>query len=277
MQKGDEHMDYLSREGAPISSEMWTQIDNAVVETARKHLVCRRFLSLFGPLGPGVSHISIDSKEKEEAENGGFRYATGRRLLALPQLYEDFTLYWRDLEESSQNKSPLDLSAAMTAAQKAAKREDNLILFGNQELGQEGLLNAKDSFQIKRGNWKEGEDAFHDIAHGIAYLSSHNLLGRYALILSPDVYLDLQRILPGINILESERIAKLVNGRVYATGAFGANKAVLVCAEPQYMDLAVGCDLSIGYLETKDFNHAFRILETVCLRIKEPSAIVRFE
>lgn len=115
------------------------------------------------------------------------------------------------------------------------------------------------------------------MAHGIAHLSSSSLLGRYALILSPDVYLDLQRLVPNVGLLELDRISKLVDGRVYATGAFGANKAVLVCAESQYMDLAVGADLGVGYLELKDFNHAFRILETAALRIKDPNAIVVFE
>ena len=74
-----------------------------------------------------------------------------------------------------------------------------------------------------------------------------------------------------------DRIAKLVDGRVYTTGTFGANKAVLVCAEPQYIDLAIGADFGVGYLELKDFNHSFRILETAALRIKEPNAIVNFE
>ena len=32
-----------------------------------------------------------------------------------------------------------------------------------------------------------------------------------------------------------------------------------------------------GYLEQKDFNHFFRIAETVALRIKNPKAIVQFE
>ena len=41
--------------------------------------------------------------------------------------------------------------------------------------------------------------------------------------------------------------------------------------------LAVGMDLAAGYLEQKDFNHFFRIAETVALRIKNPKAIVQFE
>ncbi len=270
-------MDYLSREGSPVSSEMWAQIDNAVITTVQKHLVCRRFLNLFGPLGPGTDYIPLNSSQKEEQLTNGFGHSTGRRFLELPQLYEDFTLYWRDIETSAQKAWPLDLSSAVSAAQKAAKREDNYILFGNKELGQEGLLTAQNSFKIKRGNWKEGEDAFKDVAHGLAHMASCSYLGHYALVMSPDVYLGLQRIIPGINIPEADRIAKLVGGHMYTTGAFGADKAVLVCAEPQYMDLVVGCDINVGYLETKDFNHIFRILETAVLRIKEPNAIVNFE
>ena len=130
---------------------------------------------------------------------------------------------------------------------------------------------------IPRGDWSTGEDAFKDVAHAIAYLSGNAMLGRYALVLSPDVYLQLQRLQPNVGLLEIDRIKSLVNDRVYAAGTFGLGKAVLVCAEPQYMDLAVGMDLSVGYLEQKDFNHSFRITETVALRIKNPKAIVVFE
>ena len=91
-------MDYLTRESAPFSPEMWTYIDNAVLETARRHMVCRRFLNLFGPLGPGVTHVPVDNIHKDETLDEGFGLLTGRKLLELPILYEDFTLYWRDLE-----------------------------------------------------------------------------------------------------------------------------------------------------------------------------------
>lgn len=270
-------MDYLARESAPFSAEIWEQIDKTVIETAKRHLVCRRFLSLFGPLGAGTPVVSVNSSEKSEQLQNGFGTVTGRKIVELPQLYQDFTLLWRDMEESEKDGLPLDLSAAAIAAQKAAKKEDFLILNGSKSLGVEGLLTASNSFKIQRGNWKEGEDAFHDVAKGIAHLASNSYLGRYALVLSPDVYLDLQRIQPGINMLELDRIARLVDGRVYTAGTFGTNKAVLLCAEPQYIDLAIGADLGVGYLEQKDFNHCFRILETAALRIKEPDAIVNFE
>lgn len=64
-------MDYLSRESAPFGAELWAKIDEAVIGTAKKHLVCRRFLDLYGPLGPGASTVAVDGAAKsEELEEG---------------------------------------------------------------------------------------------------------------------------------------------------------------------------------------------------------------
>ena len=53
-------MDFLSREGSPISAELWSKIDEQVVSMAKKVLVGRRFLHIYGPLGAGVQSINID-------------------------------------------------------------------------------------------------------------------------------------------------------------------------------------------------------------------------
>lgn len=59
-------------------------------------------------------------------------------------------------------------------------------------------------------------------------------------------------------------------------GSLGSGKAALLCAESQYLDIAVGMDLSVAYLGQDDLNHPFRIMETVAARIKEPKAITVF-
>ena len=79
-------------------------------------------------------------------------------------------------------------------------------------------------------------------------------MGRYALVVSPDLFLDLQRLQPNTGLLEIDRIKKLIGDNVYMTSVMGPGKAVLVCAEPEYLDLAIGLDLSVGYLELADFN-----------------------
>ena len=93
-------MDYLARESAPFSPETWEKIDSAVIDNAKKHMVCRRFLNIYGPLGPGASTVPVDGPNKAESLENGLGRITGRKLVELPQFYEDFTLLWRDIKES---------------------------------------------------------------------------------------------------------------------------------------------------------------------------------
>lgn len=270
-------MDYLARESADLSAELWNRIDDAVINTARQQLTARRFLKTYGPLGPGATTVAVDGVAKEEVLEGGIGRIVGRTQLELPMLYEDFTLLGRDLELATQTGMPLDLAPAVTAAKKAARREDSLVLNGSQLLGTEGLLTAKGANKMKRADWNKGENGFSDVAAAVSQLAKTGYLGRYALAVAPDLFLALQRLQPNTGMLEIDRIKKLIGDNVYMTSAIDQGKAVLVCAEPEYLDLALGLDLSVGYAELVDFNHHFRIMETAALRIKDPAAIVVFE
>lgn len=269
-------MDYLSREGAPISAELWNKIDEAVTSMAKRILVGRRFLSIYGPLGAGVQSINIDTTEVEETE-GNPKVIKGRRYEQIPLIYEDFSLLWRDLETSEQSGMPVDLSAADRAGAAISKKEDELIFFGSEELNYEGLLTTKGITKIQKGNWNEGENPVKDISTGLTKFLERGLVGRNALILSPNLLLQLQRIQPGTGITEYERLSKMVNGNIFSTPVMGSDKAVLVNAEPHNMDLVIGQDIAASYLETKDLNHYFRIIETVLPRIKNKDAVVVFE
>ena len=249
-------MDYLARESADLSDGLWNRIDETVIGTARAQLTCRRFLKVFGPLGAGVTTVAVDGVNKEEVLEDGIGRIVGRTQLELPLFYEDFTLLSRDMEYAAQTGYPLDLSVAIAAAKKASRREDDLILNGSTALGTDGLLTVKGSSKIKKSDWSQGENSFADITAGVAQLAKTGYLGRYALVVSPDLF--------------------LIGDNVYMTSVMGPGKAVLVCAEPEYLDLAIGLDLSVGYLELADFNHTFRIMETAALRVKDPAAIVVF-
>lgn len=270
-------MDFLARDTVSFSDEFWANIDNTVVSTVRAHLTGRRFLSLFGPLGAGVRSINIDSVNSNEEASNGFVKTSGRRFVELPQIYEDFTLNWRDIEHSNSTGQPLDLSKVKQAAQSIAIKEDSLIFFGNEFLGLEGLLTAEGTTKMQKNDWSAGDNAFRDIAAGLSLFRSKFLIGRYSLVLSPDLYMQLQHIHPGLSIMEEERISKMLDGNLYNAPVLGSNKAVLVCAEPQYMDLAIGKDIETAYLESKDLNHVFRIIETVAIRIKNKEAVIVFE
>jgi uncharacterized linocin/CFP29 family protein len=270
-------MDFLSRDGSPISAELWAKIDNEVTSMAKKVLIGRRFLHIYGPLGAGVQSINVDDFTQLEETEGSIATIKGRKFEQIPLLNQDFSLLWRDLEHSEKTGMPVDLSSALQASAAMSKREDELIFNGSKELGYEGLLTAEGTVKLPLSNWEDGENPVKDIAAGLTKLIDNGFAGRNALIISSDLLLKLQRIQPGTGITEYERLSKMVNGNIYHTTAIGKNKAVLVCAEPQNMDLVIGQDMSTSYLETKDLNHFFRIIETVLLRIKNKNAVVVYE
>lgn len=270
-------MDYLGRQAAPFSEELWAQIDEAIVGAARESLVGRRFLPFFGPVGPGLNEAEINSPDQEETFKDGFSIMKGRKLERVPQLYEDFWLYWRDIEGSRRAGFPIDMAAAKSAAQRLALREDKMIFYGVKELGLKGLLTADGTGTQTLGDWSQGETAFMGVSGAIASLAKKGRLGQYALILSPDLFVALHRIQPGTGVLELDRIKSLVAGRVFNAVMLEPNTALLVCAQCQYMDLMVGQDIAVAYTELVDLNHHLRIVETAILRIKSPDAIVVFK
>jgi uncharacterized linocin/CFP29 family protein len=271
-------MDYLARESSPIDKSVWEQIDAAVVKTARNVLTGRKILQLFGPLGAGVGSIPVDDAEtKDELAEDGFITTQGRRLAEIPTIYEDFTVFARDMAASEKSGYPLDLSRVMSAAQACALKEDSLIFSGKQNLGYDGLLTAAGSGRLKKKDWTEGENAFTDVAAAMEILVSKGVYGAYALVVSPNLYTQMQRLQPGTGLLEIDRVSKLLSGLIFKTPALLKEQAVLVCPQPENMDLVIGQDLAAAYLEQKGLNHSIRVLESVLLRIKRKAAIVVFE
>lgn len=269
-------MDFLSREGSPISEELWEKIDSEVVSMARKVLIGRRFLNIYGPLGAGVQSINIDDLSELDENEGNLVKISGRRFEQIPLLTQDFSLLWRDLELSEQTGMPVDLSAVQRASSAIAKKEDELILLGNKDFGYEGLLTAQGVIRLPISNWEEGENPVKDISAGLVKFIENDLVGKKTLILSPDLFIKLQRIQPGTGMTEYDRLSKLVNN-IYQTAILGSGKAILVCSEPQYMDLVIGQDMVTSYLETRNLNHYFRIIETALLRLKNKNAVIVFE
>lgn len=271
-------MSYLSRESSSLPEKLWGQMDAAVVRAARRVLVGRRFLHTLGPLGIGVEAIAVDDADAvKEVEKDGLITTSGRKFAEIPTVFDDFTLLARDLESAEKSGLPVDLSPAVKAAEACALKEDKLVFFGSKELGYDGLLTVPGAKKLLKKDWSAGENAFADIAAGIAYLTEQGFYGEFALALSPDLYMQMQRLQPGTGLLEIDRVAKLVDGRVYPARALGQGRAVLAASDEENMDLVIGQDMAAAYLEQKDLNHSFRVLETVLPRFKRKQAVVVLE
>ncbi len=277
-------MDFLGRDTSPLTEEEWKQIEDAVIEVAKSTLVCRKFVPVVGPIGPGHQMVSYDviyGMEPGVCEiRPGQEYETCepirtgvRKQIPIPTIYKDFVISWRDLEYFRQFNMPIDTSSAVSASVATAVAEDTLILLGNKNLGLEGLMNAEGINKLSMSDWSVVGNAFNDVMAGISKLVEQGFYGSYYLLVNPKQYFHLNRMHDNTGLLEIEQIKKIVTD-VFQSPIIPENKALLVSSGPQNFDLVIAQDLSVAYVESSNMNHLFRVMEMVALRIKRPGSIL---
>ena len=272
--------DYLMRDGAPLTEAEWQSIDSTVTSVARQHLVGRRVLHIFGPLGAGIQSVPNErlaaptpgSVSFDGAQDAAVEVA-GRDQTPLLMVHKDFCLNWRTLETSRQMGIPLDTGPAAAAATVAARAEDRLIFLGNQDAGVEGLLTAKGRRSLALSDWSSCGAGFDNLVNAVAVLSGSGYTPPFAAVLSPDLYNSLLRVYKDSDTLELTHAKEALTGGVYECPALGEKQGLVLALGIQHFDLAIGQDLSTAYLESRNMNHYLRVMETIALRIKDPGAI----
>ncbi|UQD50962.1 bacteriocin [Bacillus methanolicus] len=269
---------------SPLTDQDFSQLDQTVIDTARRQLIGRRFIELYGPLGRGIQSIFndvfIENYEAKMDFQGSFDtdIETSKRVnYTIPLLYKDFVLYWRDLEQAKVLDIPIDFSAASNAARNVAILEDQMIFYGSKEFDIPGLMNVKGRSTHLIGNWYESGNAFQDVVEARNKLLEMKHNGPFALVLSPELYSLLHRVHKDTNVLEIEHVRELVTDGVFQTPVLKGKTGVLVNTGRNNLDLAVSEDFDTAYLGKEGMNHPFRVYETVVLRIKRPSAICTLE
>lgn len=276
---------FLTHEHLPLSPERWRELNMAVVEVARRRLVGRRFLDLFGPLGAGVQSVHNDVFTGTDRAGIGILgeeptppvRTTGRQMLTIPILYKDFSLYWRDLQTSEQFGTPLDMSAAAGASSFVADREDDMIFNGVKELGLPGLVNVSGRQVMPLGDWSKVGTALATVSTAIERFVENGYFGPYCLVMSPHLYAKLARFVENSGVSELGHIRELCTDGVFRTSVLPQSCAVLVSTGPQNFDLAVAQDFRVAYLGAQQMNHPFRVFECAVLRIKRAQAICTLE
>jgi len=276
---------FLTHEHLPLSPERWRELNMAVVEVARRRLVGRRFLDLFGPLGAGVQSVHNDVFTGTDRAGIGILgeeptppvRTTGRQMLTIPILYKDFSLYWRDLQTSEQFGTPLDMSAAAGASSFVADREDDMIFNGVKELGLPGLVNVSGRQVMPLGDWSKVGTALATVSTAIERFVENGYFGPYCLVMSPHLYAKLARFVENTGLSEIAHIRELCTDGVFRSNVLPMNLAVLLSTGPQNFDLAVAQDFRVAYLGAEKMNHPFRVFECAVLRIKRAQAICTLE
>jgi uncharacterized linocin/CFP29 family protein len=278
-------MAVFAHEENPLNEQEWENINNVIINVARKRLVGRRIVDLHGPLGPGVQTIVHDHFAGTtigrigllgEAEADPIR-SVRRESGIIPLIYKDFILHWRDIETSRQTGAPMDVAAAAGAAAFCADAEDDMIFNGSDEMGYEGLMVVDGRLIHTRRNWSEAGNAFKDVVDVTQKLGQGGFYGPYAMVVSPTLYSQMHQVHPGTGVLEIEQVRKLVTDGVYQSPLISEGAGMIVATGAQNFDLAVAQDLTVAYLGAESMNHPFRVFESVYLRIKRHGSICTLE
>ena len=277
-------MNFLEHEESPLTQDEWARLNETVVQVARRTLVGRRFIDIYGPLGAGVQTIPHDEFAGSELgavdivgeEETATVFAERRRFLTIPIIYKDFLLHWRDIQASRAHNMPLDVSAAAGAASFLAQKEDELIFYGDEKLGLDGLFTVEGRAQVKLGDWGKPGQAYENIVQATEKLLANGHYGPYAVVTSPPLYASMHRVYERTGVLEIENVRKLASEGVYQSNVVKEG-AVVVSVGRENLDLAVSLDMVVAYLGAEHMNHPFRVLECLALRIKHPDAICTLE
>lgn len=269
---------------APLSENEWNDLQDTVINHARRTLVGRRFLDIYGPLGGGVQAIMNDIYEETTLGTISLHGDTlevsdpvRRENLTIPLLYKDFKLFWRDIAHAKTLDIPIDFSTAANAASQLALLEDDLIFNGSKEFNISGLMNVKGRITHILDDWMKSGHAFQDIVDARNKLLQLGHTGPYALIVAPQLYALLHRVHHGTNVLEIEHIRELVTDGVFQSPVIKGDTGILIATGKQNVDLAIAEDFDVAYMDEEQMNHIFRIYETIVPRIKRPSAICTLE
>jgi uncharacterized linocin/CFP29 family protein len=275
---------YLDRDSVPLTEAQWAQLEEVVVATARRSLVGRRFIPIYGPLGAGVQTVPLHEFEgahigevdlSGEVECGMVK-ASRTRHIALPIIHKDFLLLWRNIA-AGEAGVPLDPAPAASAAAFTARKEDDLVFNGDAELGLDGILTVEGRSVVPLGDWSRVGNVFSDIPLALERLAKDGFYGPYALIAPPALYAHMHGVHERTGVLEIRNVEELTTAGVFRSPVIPEGRAVVVSVGAQNMDLAMAQDLVVASLGPEKMNYMMRVFEILALRIKRPGAIVTLE
>lgn len=261
-------MNYLNRENASFSGEIWERIDEAAVNAAREVLTGRRFLEVDGPYGVGLTAIEVGEEgycRQPAPDEAG---ALLSRASAIPMLRKSFGLSVRRIEGYESMGQPLDLRAVEDAAEAVARREEEFIYYGQPDFGLEGLLTAKGRNEVKCEDWSKIEQALENVLSAVNHLDDNGFHGPYALVLSPTWYNLLFRRYEGTDMLQLEHLKRLCE-----VGVFKAEIEGAVLVDARVGRIVIGQDLMTGYSSNDGIHHQMFASESLALQVEEPGAI----
>jgi len=225
----------------------WDWVVKAVASAVSSVRVFRRYLPVTN-VGRGAVAVPIERFGSTEAS-----------VLPLVELSVRFRVSQRALEYSESFKLPAELGDAYRAAVELATAEDRYIL--------NGLLELRGAISLGLSSWDEPGLAVAEVSRAVGELIKGGARPPFVLFVSPARYSKLLAVHERTGVMELQRVKALVS-EVAVVPILPDEVALVVSASPHVVDLAVGVDTEVSYIGPEDGYHAFRIWETLALRVR---------
>lgn len=264
-------MDLLRRELAPISDQAWQQIDEQAERVLRCLLTARRFTDVRGPYGMDFAGIStgrmnlVQSKEKNVPEYGV------RRIRPLVEVRIPFSLDIWEMDNAVRGTRDVDLSPLEEAARRLAAFEEGLLYRGSPEADIEPLSAL--STQKPLNYSTEIETFLKAVAEGLAQLKTTPVGGPFALVVGPDIWIQLSNTVQGRPL--SHYLAYILEGPVLLSQF--VEKPFLISQRGGDLEMVVGQDISIGYSNSDGKQVDLYFTESLTFQVVDPSAVLFLE
>ncbi|TJX68096.1 bacteriocin [Soehngenia saccharolytica] len=258
----------LNRNMAPISDKVWEEIDERAKEVLESYLTARKVVRVNGPKGLDFNAVS-EGRLKEIKEADAILYSN-YDVKPLTEVRVEFELDRKELDNIVRGAKDPDLTPLEDAMKKLALFEEKAIYYGLQDIGIEGL-NKAGKKAIPFG--KDRESILDAVGKGILQLREAYATKPYALIVGEEQYKDI--ILSDKGYPLEKKIAKLIDGQIYVSKA--VKGAFLIPFDSDDLELTIGQDFAIGFLDADEDKVRFFATESFTFRVLDPNIVVKFE
>jgi uncharacterized linocin/CFP29 family protein len=265
-------MDYLRRQAAPISDEVWKALDDAVVQAARHVLAARRIATFDGP--HGWEHVATRLGTSTPC-----RSAEGEAVVCVPdvvlllEVRVDFSLPWASIEVFERGAPVLDTGPAETAARELALAEDRIAFHGNP--AGNGFLTDRKSPRTHVQDWKRPGQVLSDLVKAVEILDTGGIPGPYEAVLPPARYYEYLQAVDEAGYPTARQLREVLKA-VHRSPVIREGGAVFSTRGDDFV-FSVGGDLATGYrLHDRDAVHLFCV-ETVAPQTVTPEAVCVLE
>jgi uncharacterized linocin/CFP29 family protein len=264
-------MDWLRREGAPLSERVWKAIDEAVLRSAKQELAARRIADFEGP--KGWEHVAepLGTRRPGPRAKSGAQCSIPEMML-LSEIRQDFSMSWATIDAFERGARVLDTVPAEQAAREVALAEDDLAFHGGS--GSTGFLSGSDGPRVGLGDWSSPAQVAADLLAAVSKLDEAGIAGPYAAVLDPTRFYAYLRAAAERRLsTEADRLEGLFRGIFRSSVIRGGG--VFSLRGGDFL-LVVGGDLTLGYRAHDDTAVHLFCVETVGAHLLTPQAVCAF-